>query len=819
MLFTTPLRPQLGAGLLVACLSLPAAAQTAGSVSGTLLDHATRQPLPFASVVLLRAQDSTLVTGAQTSEAGAFRLEKVPPGNYLLRATVLGYQPLRRRLSVAESQPLGLGNVALMPATTQLKGVTVTGEKAPVVDNLDKRVINVAKDLTSVGGTATNVLQNVPSVSVDQNGQVSLRGTGNVTIYIDGKPSGAAGGGRAVNLDQIPASQIESVEVMTNPSARYDAEGAGGIINIVLKKQKQDGFNGSVAANVGTGDKYTGSLGLNRRQGRVNVFGNYDFRFDQRWGRNDSRQLNQVEGEQIVTEQVSRNGQRSQTHTLRAGLDWNISPQHTLTVTAQPNLNTNSLPDALTTDIRRGSTLRRFGADNGIRSEFGSADFSADYRRTWDGQKRRELTANVVYSPVRGEQVLSQNQNVGLPDELVQRQVIDFQLTQSSTQLDYTHPFGEKARLDAGLKTTFRRSGGSYDFERAASGTAVYARIDSLSNNYRFDEYVQAGYATYQGEAGKLSYQGGLRTEHTTMRGLLRTTGLGFARRYLNLFPSATLAYQLSADQRLQLSFARRLNRPDAPLLLPFTNYSDPRNYRVGNTRLRPEYINALELGHQQSWGAATLSTTAFFRQTTGQIQRYRSVDTTLTRLNADGLVITRTSFVNVGQNSAYGLELSFNQPLTKWWRLNVNGSGFRNVVASTIGSTRFNRNYAYTARLNTTFTPLKKLDVQLTANYRSPNVTSQGRIDELYFVDLALKKDVLNDRGSLTLRVSDVFDTNRLRAQAYGEDLALDFRFKRESRVALLGFIYRFGNDQAPARPRRRGEQAPANGAPGADF
>ena len=252
-------------------------AQSTGGVTGTLLDGANQQPLPFANVVLLRAQDSTLVTGAATGETGRFRLEKVAAGTYTLRATVLGYQALRRPVTVGASGTLELGNVVLQPTTTQLQGVTVSGERAAVQDNLDKKVINVEKDLTSVGGTAVNVLQNVPSVAVAADGTVSMRGSSNLTILIDGKPAnGASGVGN--RLEQIPASSIEKVEVVTNPSARYDAAGAGGVINIILKKQKKDGWNGQAAFTAGTRDKYNGSLSLNRRAGKVNYFASADGR-------------------------------------------------------------------------------------------------------------------------------------------------------------------------------------------------------------------------------------------------------------------------------------------------------------------------------------------------------------------------------------------------------------------------------------------------------------------------------------------------------------------------------------------------------------
>ncbi|WP_426060323.1 TonB-dependent receptor domain-containing protein [Hymenobacter sp. B1770] len=810
-------------------LPLGALAQTGGTVRGTLLDAASSQPVPFAGVVLLRSADSTLVTAVQTAENGAFVIGKVPFGSYLVRGTALGYRTVRRpvRLS-AELPEVTLGTLRLAATATQLGSVTVQGERAVVQDGLDKRVVNVAKDLTSVGGTALNVLQNVPSVAVDQNGTVSLRGTPNVTIYIDGKPTGAAGGGRSVNLEQIPASQIETVEVMTNPSARYDAEGGGGIINIVLKKQKKDGFNGQGTGTAGTGDKYNTSLSLNRRQGKANYFGGYDFRQDHFTNRYTTTQISATDDRSTDALLHYNNRVGTQVHALRLGIDYNPSPEHTLTFTAVPRLNRVRTPEEQTG--RLATTFRSTVAGqpdrleatevhsrNFTTSRSTTADLSVDYRRTWANVKRRELSASAIYTPVDGEQRVEQHQFPGQPNSLRQQQRTTFALKQGSAQLDYVNPFGEKGRVELGLKTTYRGTDGALAFERA-NADGAFERLAALSNSYRYDEYIPAAYGQFQNEYGPLTFQAGLRVEYTATTGLLRTTGEEFARSYLNFFPSVTVSRALAAEQRLQLSYSRRINRPDLPLLLPFPNYGDPRNYRVGNIRLLPENTSVLELGHQKNWGSATLTTTAFFRQTNNSIQRFRDVDTAATRRNVQGsqatqnATITRTSYINVGHNRTYGLELSLSLPVAKWWRVAANGSLYRNEISSMLNNEADNRNIAYTGRLNTTITPVKRLDVQLTGTYRSRQVgPTLGGLAPIYFVDVALKKEVLKDRGSLLLRVSDVFDTQVLRVQAYAPGLDFNIRIKRETRVGYLSFTYRFGNDQAPRRRARPDQPAPS--------
>ena len=310
--------PTLLTLLLLAARS--AAAQGPGRVSGTLLDAASQQPLPYAGVVLLRAADSSFVAGAQTLETGAFALEKVPLGRYVLKATVVGYRTGLRPVELTAAAPaLALGPLRLRVAATKLAEVVVKGERSIVTDNLDKKVIDVTKDLTATGGTAVDVLQNVPSVTVDQNGAVSLRGSANVKVFVDGKPTG-------VPLDQLPASSIQTIEVITNPSARYDAEGTAGILNIVLKKQRQDGWNGQASATAGTGGKYNTSLNLNDHQGKFNVFGSYDFRDDRRTGYGSLRQHTTRRDTTVLLTQNRTGVFQGIGHAMRLGLDYALTP-------------------------------------------------------------------------------------------------------------------------------------------------------------------------------------------------------------------------------------------------------------------------------------------------------------------------------------------------------------------------------------------------------------------------------------------------------------------------------------------------------------
>jgi outer membrane receptor protein involved in Fe transport len=792
--------------LLLAGLVLRAAGAWAqvGAVRGTLQEVGTNQPVSFASVVLLRSPDSTFVAGAQADAAGVFELAKLPLGRYILRATAVGYRTGRRIIGLTTSAPtLGLGVLHLRTAATQLTDVVVTAERPVVSGGLDKRVVDVSKDLTVTGGTAIDVLQNVPSVTVDQTGAVSIRGSGGVTIFIDGKPTGTT-------LDQIPASSIQSVEVITNPSAKYDASGAGGILNIVLKKERRDGLNGQASATAGTGDKANASLSLNYRHGKVNVFGSYDFRRDRRRINGTLDQTTTVRDTTLVLSQ-NRQGINLQTsHAVRLGLDYALTPEQTLTLAVQPRFNPATADETLdsrqvnTTAADRPVVAGTSHRANATTGTFRSADVTLDYRRVWDKQPGRELTANAVYTPL-----LADN-NVGssilyLDNRLVtQQQRTTNRTTQATAQVDYVQPLGEKSRWEAGVRSSLRQYDLDYHF------SSVPRLSFDPSNRFVYTQYVQAAYGLYVNALGKLGYQLGLRAEQTNLNGNQLATSEQFSQHYFNLFPSAVLAYELPHDQQLRLSYTKRIQWPDASELNPFTDRSDQLNLVTGNPTLLPEYVHSVELGDQLSFaGGRSLSTTAFYRLETNTAQGFRQVITD----PLTGNLVTSTTRQNLGQETSYGLELVGASPVTDFWKVNLTASTFRRLIKGGVGSTPINTaSQVYTTRFNNMFTFSKKLDAQVALNYRSPINSAQGTRSGNFNVDFAARYEVLGDRGTITLRVADIFNTLHYSFTAYGDGLATASYFKRESRIAFLGFSYRFGQNQ-DSRAKRKNDQEDSGG------
>lgn len=789
----------VAAGLLLGAPAVRAqpqegASQT-GAVRGTVQETGTGQAVPFASVVLLRP-DSTFVGGAQAGANGAFEVAAVPLGTYVLRATAVGYGTVRRPVSLTAAAPtLALGVLRLRVASTRLKDVVVTAERPVVTGGLDKKVVDVTKDLTATGGTAVDVLQNVPSVTVDQTGAVSIRGASNVTIFIDGKPTGTT-------LDQIPASSIQSVEVITNPSARYDASGAGGILNIVLKKERRDGLNGQVSATGGTRDKANASLQLNYRKGRVNLFGQYDYRRDRRRFAGTVDQTTSSPDSTLQLHQDRSGLNLQNTHAARLGLDYALTPEQTLTLAVQPRLNLTTVEEALLSrQVNASAGNRPVPAGSSDRANatagtFRAADVTLDYRREWAQQKGRELTALAVYTPLLNDNAVDSRLAYLDGSGRAQRQQTRNHTTQATAQVDYVQPLGEQSRWEAGARSSLRRYDIDYQF------TSVPALAFNPSNRFRYGQYVQAAYGLYAGGGGKLSYQAGLRAEHTTITGEQRTTNERFAQRYLSLFPTAVLAYDLPHDQRVQVSYSRRIGRPEASDVNPFIDRTDQLNLQAGNPQLRPEFVNSWELGHQVDWaGGRSLGTTAFYRLETATLKPFRQVLTD----PLTGSLVTLTTRLNVGDETSYGLEVVGASPLASFWKVNGTASAFRRTIRGSQAGTSVNTaSLAFTGRLNNTFTFSKRFDAQLAVNYRSPINSAQGTRGENFNVDAAARCNVLGEHGTFTLRVADIFNTLRFDSNDAGLSFATATRFKRESRIAYLGFTYRFGQSQEN-RTRRR--------------
>ncbi|NDK56808.1 outer membrane beta-barrel family protein [Pontibacter fetidus] len=817
---------------LLTFLTLPAAlsAQTtpSGKISGTLQDAVSKTPVGFANVVLLSARDSSLVTGATSDIEGKFILERVPEGRFMLRASMVGY-PAKfvPNINITAASPtVSLGTIVISPTSTQLGEVQVTAERELVQYDLDKKVVNVSKDIAAQSGSVAEVMQNLPSVTVDIDGNVSMRGSQNVTILIDGKRSALSN----LTLDQIPANLIESIELITNPSSKYNPEGTSGIINLVMKKEKKPGFHGSASVTAGTYDNYNTSLNLNYRYFKWSLNGGYDYRQRTRPGTSNSFTTNYyldtldrtIDSTSYRLQHAKRNS-TDVSHNFRFGADYYLNPKITLS----------------------GSALYRFGQDEGrntinysfldenriqrsasIRNTTDQEDEKAmgltlGYRQTFD-RKGQELTADVVFNTNVDDEISrfreSDLASADLPE--VQETLVDDGNYEFVANADYVHPISESSNLEAGFRSTFERLDEDSRFFNLdnTTGQLVYDR--ELSNHFVYDEQVHALYANYNNKYKTISYQLGLRAEQTYTTSDQRTQNLISDNNYFSLFPTLFITNDFDDNNKVQFSYSRRINRPRSRFLNPFVDRSDIYNIQYGNPKLKPEFVNSLELGYLRYFGNASLNSTAFYRHTTDEIERFRTPTTiTITQMDEEGNEVEREvpaneiTFLNLASNTSYGVELGVNYPVTNWWKLNGSISGFRTELNTTQNDTELSSSQiSWNSKLNSTMTVWKDMDIQLSAFYRAPTADIQGRMEQMFSTDLGVKKDVWKKNGTISLRVSDLFNTRQFNFLSFGPEFRTESENRRQSRIIYLGFTYRL-NSEDNQRNRRQNQDEQGGG------
>jgi outer membrane receptor protein involved in Fe transport len=794
----------------------------AGTVQGTLIDQDTRQPVGFANIILFQAADSsTIAGGAMTDEQGKFVVTAVPAGTFIPKVSLVGYAA--RRLPVITISPdkptVNLGTISFSASSTRLQAVEIQGERPMVQYGLDRKVINVARDLTSVAGSATDVMKNVPSVTVDADGGISMRGSSNLRILIDGRPTGMVVDNQAQILEQIPASSIESIEVITNPSSKFEAEGEGGIINIILKKEKREGYNGLASVNVGTNNRYNTSLSGNYRYRNFNFYGSYDFRQDNRNGYGHQNRYTFYEGRTTYLDQDQSEMRNNTNHAGKLGLDYSVTPRHTLSGSVAYRNRYSREKESVTNQIFNTNQVltEHYTRDNRENDLSDNYDFNLGYRQTF-AKKGRELTADVIYSTSTGgesqqfTQLFTQTEESAAP--IYDRSNTNESNSQVTAQVDFTNPIGKNGKLDAGYRTVISSRNDDYQFENFKGDSLGWINNPGISNNFIFDQQVHGLYATFGNKIGKTSYQFGGRLEYTQNKGVQKTLGVTAPdTSYLNFFPSVFITHEINKENQFQVNYSRRINRPGMGDLNPFVDVSDPLNPRAGNPRLRPEFSNAFEVS-QIHYGSNdfSLNTTLFFRQTNDVIQRYRQIIDTAVTFNTD---------INLASRRSYGVELVASQTFLKIWKVNGNVSGFRSVLTGTNEGTNLNnQNFSWTARLNSILTLWKGLDFQFSANYRSPILLSQGTMEAVYFTEMALKKDVLRKKGTITFRLNDIFNTQEFTVTQAGENFRSDNYRKRQSRIAFVGFSYRFGDmgGQNKKRDRRNQDDDNDNSEPDLD-
>ncbi len=782
-------------------------AQQPGLIKGKIIDSVSTIPVSFATIRVFSIQDKKLIDGDISHEAGDFSLD-VPFGKYYAEIDFMGYESQKTKDFIISSEnPVhDLGTVKLATSVSTLDEVVVQAEKSTMELSLDKKVFNVGKDLANAGGSANDILMNIPSVSVDPEGTVKLRGSDNVRILIDGKPSGLVSFKGGSGLQQLQASMIERVEVITNPSARYEAEGMAGIINIVLKKERNQGFNGSFEVITGHPTNLGGAANLNYRHKKINFFINYSIAFREQPG--DGRLYQEVydldtlengsvyRGDSTTILKQNTNALITGFNTnIRGGLDFYFNEKNILTVSyLYRRSNASRITDILYKDYlftdsnMRGFTKRRQDEDE----VEPNSEYSLIYKKSYE-QKGHELTGEIKFLDNWESSDQWFMQDIFTPDGTAQSSTLERSLNdefekQWLFQVDYIKPIGKDGKVELGARASFRDMVNDYLVTRKNEQGEFEPITDlrgiDLDNVFEYDENIQAVYGILGNKTKKFSYQAGLRAEWTDVTTTLKETNEENPRKYANLFPSAHLTLDLPKENAIQVSYSRRVRRPFYNDLSPFMTFSDSRNYFSGNPDLNPEFSNVYEIGHIKYFDKGSFSSSIYYRDTKDKIDRIRLVD---------DKGFSNTQPQNLLSEKAMGVEFSSNYSPTGWWKLDFNFNFFHaDIDGSNIIETYKASTYSWFARQTSRFTLLKGLDVQVRGNYEAPQNTAQGKRKSLYYADLSMSKDILKGRGTVTFNVLDVFNTRRLRSISEGSNFYTDSNFQPRVRQFNLTFNYR---------------------------
>ncbi len=779
-----------------------AQSQSSYKVTGQIIDAQSGEPLEFVTAALIAQQDSSIVSGAVTDFEGRFEI-LAKPGRFTLRINYVSYaqRDIEGIQLSAEQMTKDIGTIGMEPDTEILEEVIVQGEKSTMTMTLDKRVFNVGKDLTNAGRSAADLLDNIPSVTVDVEGNVSLRGSDNVRILVDGKPSGLIGINTADGLRQLQSNMIERVEVVTNPSARYDAEGSAGIINIILKKEKREGVNGTFNGIVGHPQNYGFSFNLNYRKKWTNLFASYGLDYRRvPWGGDAFQTF--FPGDTLYYTDLNRDYERGGlSNNLRFGSDFYLNDKNTITVAAIYRISDEDNENQILYQDYDGDRNLLFVTDrfdNELEIDE-NAEYSVNYTRTFK-KKGQKLTADIQYRDNNEEEkstivesTYDVSEDATGPD-LNQRSSNEEFERGWLIQADYQQPIWSEGKIELGVRNSIRRIGNDYLVEEL-NDMGDWINLEGFSNDFNYDEDIYASYFMFANKSNKLSYQMGLRMEITDIQTELEQTGEINEKDYTDFFPSVHVTYTLSDSRSLQGSYSRRIQRPYFRSLNPFSSFSDARNIRTGNPDLDPTYSDSYELGVMQNWGKASFYYAVYYRHATGVVWRVTTVE--------DG--VTFSTPQNIGTRDDIGLEVTYSNEFNEWFRMNGTANFFHSDnEAFANGEDLSTTATTFFTRVMSQMKIKKEWDFQTALSYRAPQEVPQGRRKSYFVVDLGLSRDILSDNGTITLSVRDLFNTRKWRYETNTPVYTADGDFRRSPRSIIFSFNYRL--NQRKQRPRKSG-------------
>ena len=759
-----------------------------GIVKGKIYDGKSKTPVEYATVAIYNADDDSVITGTISDANGNFKIKGLKEGNFYVVVSFLGYENKRYDDIVVDGgrDMIDLGNITLGSENQSLEEVEVIADRQSVEFHIDKKVVSVGEQMTSASLSAVEVLENVPSIRVDIEGNVSLRGSTGFTVLVDGKPTVLE---PSDVLRQTPASTIENIEIITNPSAKYQPDGTGGIINIITKKNRTPGVQGLVNAKAGTYGMYGGDFLLNWRKKNVNFNIGADYNNRPGPGTTFTSRENYIDGDRAIIEADGDNERRFYGGGFRGGIDWDISKRDNLSFSARVgefNMSHESQLNYFERYLDKDSIAEYYSVNESKRSGT-YYSLTANYTHKF-AQKGHEFAAQLNYRGYDGDEF---SENYLSQDGEIQDGTRTTEVGPNKRwelRLDYTKPLGENNVFEAGFQGRTGVGDDETELFRWDKDEGGFVEDIQSRNTTTMDRNIYALYSVYKGQINDLGYQAGLRGEYTDRT----VSSSGADETYIidrfDFFPTLHLSYNLPKENQIMASYSRRIDRPRGWYLEPFVTWVDQFNVRRGNPNLAPEYIDAFDVGYLKQWDKMQLSVEAYYRITHDKIEGIRKP------YEEDPKVWLRT-YDNIGTDYSLGIETMINIPVAKWWEMNVMGNIFDYRIESNYDEVADRSSFNWSSRLNNSFALRKNIKLQIDGTYDSPTVTAQGETEANYYMNAAVRMDMFDRKLSAVVQVRDVFSTSQRVSITEGPDF---YQYQEQIRKApMVSFTlsYRLNN------------------------
>ena len=752
------------------------------TINGKIADKNTKESIPYATIIIKSKTDNKTITGGITDDNGKFEISKIPSNEFLVEIQFIGYKTITKEVR-SVNRKTNLGTVFIEESSQILDEVSIVAERSTIEQKIDRKVINVGKDLTTVGATASDIMGNIPSVSVNQDGEIALRGNENVRVLIDGKPTNIE---TSQLLQQIPSSSIKKIELITSPSAKYNPEGMSGIINIVLHKSAKLGFNGTVNLGVTQGEKtrFNGSLGLNYRTGKFNIYGNYGNSFGKNTLKGSIVRFieNSAQHQDNVIDNTS--------HLYKIGIDYFINDKNTVSFYTNQNVFESDFISDIDV-IYTNTPSNNFFQDYTFNKKNTSKTYNFDFKHDFD-KDGHNIELEVDYNDYEGDNITDFT-FAGNTLNTDYRDIIIDSRKNTTINLDYVNPLSETSTLEIGLESRFRRTDNSYQTTNMTLNNSVFT----------YDRDIYSFYTTFKQNFEKWTYQIGARLEEYKVNSQFIETNQNrnvFEDKLFNVYPSAFVKYTPDEEQKnsYQLSISRRVDRPGLNQVNPIRAWNTAQIIAIGNMRLNPQFTNSIEFNYTRKLEKGSLTLGTFYRRIKDEINRIGYFDTNdPTKLVLD--------YDNFEDNNAYGFELAANYKPTSWWNFNTSFDIFSRKQKGDIENEQVEvTNTATNFRMNHNFKATKDLTFQLFGIYRGKQKILQYELKDNYYINAGARYNFAQGKGILSLNFNDIFRTQRFAFESY-RTIFQRGDLRRDSRTVYFGISYRFGGGKNKALKRKK--------------